>query len=84
MFSVLFPDVPTAPGKPSVIAVTRNSATLTWNKPKDNGGSPITNYELESKSSSGYRWVMVNIGYKITHNEYTVTDLTEGTTYQFR
>ena len=67
-----------------MIAVTRNSATITWPRLRSDGGSPITNYLIESKSSSGYRWVMVNIGYKITQNEYTVTELMEGTTYQFR
>ena len=79
-----FSDVPSQPGKPTVIAVTHNSATLSWPRPRNDGGSPITNYLIESKSSSGYRWIMVNIGYKITHNEYTVTELMEGTTYEFR
>ena len=78
------PDLPSPPGQPIVASVTRNSATLSWAPPRKDGGTPITNYIIEAKSSSGYSWNMVNIGYKITNNEYTVTELMDGTTYEFR
>jgi hypothetical protein len=54
-----------------------NEAKLTWTHPKDDGGSPITHYIIESKRPSDYKWSVVNYDTKVTSPEYTVTGLVE-------
>ena len=53
-----------------------------WKPPKKDGGSPITGYNLEMKSSSDIKWKKVTEG--IEDTKYTVEGLTEGTSYEFR
>ena len=64
--------------------MTRSSATIRWAPPKDNGGSPITNYLIEYKTSYAYSWALSSISTKISGTEFTIDNLTEGTTYEFR
>lgn len=53
-------DVPSAPRAPfSAHDVTKDSATLTWLPPSDDGGSPISHYVVE-KQEDGGRWVPVS------------------------
>ncbi|ELT96024.1 hypothetical protein CAPTEDRAFT_139787 [Capitella teleta] len=75
---------PGIPGRPEAISVTKNSVSLSWSPPRDDGGSPITNYYVECKSSASYAWVGCNIGVKVPESRFTVTNLLEGTTYEFR
>ena len=77
-------DIPDPPCRPELIGVTRNSATLTWKSPKFDGGSPISNYIIEAKSSFGFSWAVVTAGQKVTGTTFTVNDLVDGTTYEFR
>ena len=77
-------DKPGAPGKPDITGVTKNSVSLSWSPPRDDGGSPITNYFVECKSSASYAWTGCNIGMKVSEPRFTVTNLIEGTTYEFR
>ena len=52
-------DVPLPPGGPlNVNDVTKESATLKWKVPEDDGGSPITHYMVEKQEDNG-RWVEV-------------------------
>ena len=84
MKNIFQPDVPSAPGRPEVHGVTSHSATLSWATPPYDGGSPITNYIIEMKSSYTYTWNVVNIGQKVTSTTFTADNLIEGTTYEFR
>lgn len=56
---------------------------LTWKAPKDDGGSPITNYVLELRSEGAYKWKRVTKS-TIESTSYTVKGLEEDTVYEFR
>ena len=46
-YSILFTEVPSAPGAPEPLEVTEDSVTLHWKKPDSDGNSPIVEYILE-------------------------------------
>lgn len=56
-----------APSVPKLIGSSRTSASLTWNPPEDDGGSPILDYEAELLPKSkaaleggmGSEWMLV-------------------------
>lgn len=74
-----------APGKPEVLDVTKNSVTLVWTKPKNDGGSKIIGYYVEAMRLPGDTWVRCNISSQnVPREEYTATGLEEGAKYQFR
>ena len=70
----------TVPGAPInlVAEATIEAVTLTWEAPQDDGGEPITHYEYEQDFSG--TWTST-VG---TATSYTVTGLTNGTTYTFQ
>uniref|UniRef100_A0A1A9V0P1 Twitchin n=1 Tax=Glossina austeni TaxID=7395 RepID=A0A1A9V0P1_GLOAU len=49
-------DVPNAPGVPTVVDSTEDSITISYNKPKHDGGSPITGYIIEKRLISEDTW----------------------------
>lgn len=49
-------DVPSAPGMPKGIDTTEESITITWTKPRNDGGSPITGYMVEKRLISDEKW----------------------------
>lgn len=63
--------------------VTNCSVSLAWEPPKSDGGSPIIGYIIERKQPSNNRWIKAN---KVALPElnFTVTDLVENDTYEFR
>ncbi|CAH8566640.1 unnamed protein product [Schistosoma rodhaini] len=76
-------------GKPSrpvppmeITEVTKNSAQLSWNKPEDDGGTPITHYKVEKMNLNKGRWEPVA---EVTKGlTATVNKLEEGQPYKFR
>lgn len=77
-------DRPSPPEGPLLIGeITPDSCVLTWMSPKDDGGSPVTNYIVE-KCNTKYpdRWEKVSSFVRTTH--YEVMDLVEGNEYKFR
>lgn len=76
------------PGKPEVTDITRSSVSLCWTVPLNDGGSKIIGYVVERKVYStdewdDYRWLKCNYT-TITENYFTVTNLGEGETYEYR
>ena len=74
---------PDRPGTPEVSDITPESATLSWKPPAKDGGSPVTNYEVEMKARTDVRWQKVK---RPDGDETTMTvgDLQEGMEYEFR
>lgn len=75
------------PSKPkgplAVKDVTKDSCKLSWKKPEDDGGKPITAYQVEKFDKKQGRWVPVG---RTSGNdtEFDVKGLQEGHEYQFR
>lgn len=76
-----------APGKPKgplkVKDITKNGCKLKWEKPEDDGGKPITAYQVEKFDKKQGRWMPVGRT-SPTDTELDVKGLTEGHEYQFR
>lgn len=73
------------PGKPEVLDVTRNSVTLVWTRPKNDGGSKIIGYYVEAMHVPGDTWIRCNTSSQnVPREEYTVTGLERDLQYQFR
>ena len=83
-FNIL--DVPGPPTGPITFDdITGSSVTISWKKPKDDGGSPITGYAIEKKDLDHLGgWVpAVNFVEPYIFTS-TVLRLLEGTQYEFR
>ena len=59
--------VPSAPGQPQVTEVTDTTATVEWTAPEDDGGNPITGFDVYMKSKKSTTWR------KVTKTRTTVT-----------
>lgn len=76
-----------APGKPGgpmkITDVTKGSAKVKWQKPEDDGGKPISAYQVEKLDKATGKWVPVGrVGPEDL--EMDVRGLQEGHEYQFR
>uniref|UniRef100_A0A1I7S352 non-specific serine/threonine protein kinase n=1 Tax=Bursaphelenchus xylophilus TaxID=6326 RepID=A0A1I7S352_BURXY len=78
--NVVILDVPGQPRAINANDVTKESATLTWHAPTDDGGSPISHYVLE-KQEDGGRWVPCG---ETPDTQLRVNRLNEGHEYKFR
>jgi len=67
-----------------VTSMTRDSVTLSWSPPRNDGGSPVTGYVVESKSSSYYAWTSCSVGVRVSEPHFVVANLVDGTSYEFR
>ena len=70
-----------APGAPGIGTATAGnaSATVSWTAPANDGGSPITSYEMVATPSTGP--AVTRNGISATATTATVTGLSNGTTY---
>ena len=80
---IFISDVPSAPGKPDVTEVDSTLIGLHWSQPESDGGSPITSYIIEKRDKPTARWMRATKE-TVTKTDFTVTDLFEGKTYEFR
>lgn len=62
--------------------ITKLSADFKWTEPDSDGGSPITNYNVEKRDVRRKTWQTVDTTVK--ECKYTVTPLNEGSLYVFR
>lgn len=76
-----------APAKPKgplkADNVTKNGCKLSWDKPEDDGGSPVTAYQVEKLDKATGRWVPVGRT-NGRDTELDVKGLQEGHDYKFR
>ena len=63
--------------------VTRNSVTLRWAAPRDDGGADVTSYVVEKRESSRRMWQSVGT-VPPDVSELEATGLYEGNQYVFR
>lgn len=75
--------VPDTPGSPEASNITETSATLNWKAPTSDGGSPITNYDIEKREGASGRWTTCN-KFDVSETSFTVRDLRAGHEYSFR
>jgi hypothetical protein len=75
----------TTPGQPTAVSGTSGDAqvTVAWTAPSGNGGSAITNYNVQYSSNSGGSWTTFTRSTS-TALSAVVTGLTNGTGYVFR
>uniref|UniRef100_A0A8C3F5I9 Titin n=1 Tax=Chrysemys picta bellii TaxID=8478 RepID=A0A8C3F5I9_CHRPI len=76
-------DVPGPPLNVEVIDVNRFGASLTWEPPEYDGGSPITGYIVELRDKGSIRWepAMTTAAHELAA---TMTDVVENKEYYFR
>lgn len=80
--TVTFVGAPTAPGTPDGSAQSA-AVALNWSAPASDGGTAITSYDIEYSSNGGSTWsAPISTGSSST--AYTVSGLTNGTSYVFR
>lgn len=75
-------DKPGPPAAFDVTEVTNESCLLTWNPPRDDGGSKITNYVVERRATDSEVWHKLSSTVKDTN--YKATKLTPNKEYIFR
>ena len=76
--------MPSAPVNPQVKDVERRAVTLKWFPPANDGGSPVTGYIVEYRVSGKFRWDVANHGDPVVDQRYTVRNLKDGESYEFR
>lgn len=74
---------PDAPEAPKADRITKDSVTLSWRPPKNDGGSKLKGYIVQKKAKGDNDWSDVN-SIPTSGTIYTVPKLKEGETYQFR
>uniref|UniRef100_A0A4W5MNR9 Uncharacterized protein n=1 Tax=Hucho hucho TaxID=62062 RepID=A0A4W5MNR9_9TELE len=74
-------DVPDPPRGIKASDVSRDSVTLSWQVPANDGGSRVASYVVEKCPTTADRWERVA---QSRDTRYTVINLFGGTSYQFR
>lgn len=75
-------DSPGPPTRIEVKDVTKNSATVTWDIPENEGGAPVKHYVVDIRDISRKGWMRLTD--KCRRLSYKVSDLEEGGIYFFR
>ena len=76
----------TAPGAPTISTVTATSLTVGWSAPSDDGGSPITAYDLryiksDAADKTDGNWLVEEPVWTSGDLTYVLTELDDGVTY---
>uniref|UniRef100_A0A3B3C3G9 Titin n=1 Tax=Oryzias melastigma TaxID=30732 RepID=A0A3B3C3G9_ORYME len=79
--SVKVSEKPQPPGKITLKDVTKNSVTLTWERPEHDGGSRVGCYVVEIQPKGVDKWTQAVI---VKETEATINGLIAGEEYMFR
>ncbi|XP_075890532.1 myosin-binding protein C, fast-type-like [Nelusetta ayraudi] len=83
MLFVKIVDVPDPPENVKCISVGEDTATITWEAPKFDGGAPLKGYLMERKKKGSSRWTKLNFDvYEST--TYEAKRMIEGVLYEMR
>ncbi|CDW52538.1 protein unc g; protein unc f; protein unc d; prot ein unc b; protein unc a [Trichuris trichiura] len=74
---------PSKPDAPKIKAHDRDFIEIEWKKPLDEGGSPITHYDVERRHNKTGRWVKVNRE-PVKGLKYQDDHVNEGHLYEYR
>lgn len=73
------PGPPTGPIR--TLDITKTTVTLAWEPPTDNGGAPVTCYQIEIREASRASWHKAGT---TLETKYNVPGLVESNSYVFR
>jgi titin len=79
----IYLDPPDAPDTPEITDYNSTYIKLKWDKPKKDGGNPITGYNVEMRAKGTNNWVPCN-KFPTKATEFTASGLRDGQTYEFR
>ena len=74
-------NAPDAPTGLTLVSATANTATVRWEAPRFDGGSPVTGYRVLYKLNGTLYWSSIGVG---GSTELTLTNLTAGSVYQVK
>ncbi|KAK0139338.1 Myomesin-2 [Merluccius polli] len=74
---------PSAPFGITMLSCDGASMTVAWKSPKHCGGSKVNAYYVDRRNADKLQWKEVNVS-AIKERVYTVSNLTEGTFYEFK
>uniref|UniRef100_A0A1I7XRB2 non-specific serine/threonine protein kinase n=1 Tax=Heterorhabditis bacteriophora TaxID=37862 RepID=A0A1I7XRB2_HETBA len=81
---------PGKPGQPQIIDTDVDHIDIKWDPPRDNGGSPISHYDIERKDIKTGRWIKVFYSKKLVNttpvqgNAFSDTRVQKDHTYEYR
>lgn len=79
----LFSDVPSEPRNCHVKKVNKDNMLVAWERPANDGGSPVVGYCIERKERNSLLWVKANETV-VRGTEYSCSGLIDGLEYTFR
>uniref|UniRef100_H2YFD0 Titin n=1 Tax=Ciona savignyi TaxID=51511 RepID=H2YFD0_CIOSA len=74
---------PGSPSAPTVVATTRETMTIKWEVPMNDGGSKILGYHVEKKDRNSILWIKCSKTL-VSGTDYKITNLQESLEYEFR
>src|SRR6267143_1425252 len=81
--TAVYKTVPQPPTGLNATAFSSSQINLNWNAPTNDGGSPVTSYELKG-STDGSTWSVLVRNTHSTSTTYSDTGLSANTTYYYR
>lgn len=69
-FPTIFPAIPDAPSRLKPDDIDEHAVSLSWEKPKSDGGKRIEGYVIEYKEPEGTRWKAAN-DVPVTQTKFT-------------
>ena len=83
MCVIIILDPPGAPKSVEITETFKESITIKWLEPEEDGGSPVIGYTVERRLTSSSRWVRVNTEL-CSDLTLKASDLVEDNVYVFR